>query len=101
MKTKYTPGPWTEDGFKVTAKNKTICRVDLDGGANAFDNANAKLISAAPEMVEALQTIVNECRKELETWAYAPDNEPGNATQLMGALIETAEKALNKAIPAN
>lgn len=57
---KHTPGPWKENGFKVCTGDKTICRVDFDGGADAFDMANAKLIAAAPDLLEALQNLVNQ-----------------------------------------
>jgi hypothetical protein len=64
MKTKHTPGPW---GFTPTATlNDAPCRWEIlgAGGVIAETNdsttdANARLISAAPDMFDALQAIVD------------------------------------------
>ncbi len=58
MTTKHTQGPWavspdgrdifSKDGFGYRAK--TICRMPID-----IDRDNARLISAAPELLEALE----------------------------------------------
>lgn len=64
---KHTPGPWTVDdtcrvstdwsvvGFLTTVAD---CRI---GGANRdTQTANARLISAAPDMLEALEALHDE-----------------------------------------
>ena len=57
----HTPGPWREynaDGgrifknWRVAAGEQTVCIV---ADANDSDRANARLIAAAPEMLEALR----------------------------------------------
>ena len=61
-KIQHTPGPW---GFKATANcNDNPCRWEIIGGggviAETNDNttdADARLISAAPDMFEALQAV--------------------------------------------
>jgi hypothetical protein len=58
---KHTPGPWTYDaGFIVGADDETIV-ADLEfvEGAN---EANAKLIIAAPEMFSALRWVKSVVR---------------------------------------
>jgi hypothetical protein len=69
MNTKYTPGPWLTDekdhdepyqDIKIKAgKHHTVCTVWIDDAPvrdfNAAQQANARLIAAAPRMAAALQ----------------------------------------------
>lgn len=49
--TKHTPGPWVINGGEwVDAENNSVCRIVSN------IPANAALISAAPEMLEALES---------------------------------------------
>mgnify|MGYP001600623960 CR=1 FL=1 len=64
MKTKHTPGPWkvteldwdSSDTYinpsRETGEFALICRMT---GSHAHKNANARLIAAAPELLEALE----------------------------------------------
>lgn len=74
MKTKHTPGPWQydEDGHFVSVDmdaSKMICDIrgwgwlQKMGHAKAIEvqKANAKLIAAAPDLLEALQDLINHC----------------------------------------
>lgn len=68
----HTPGPWINDGGIVYGKNTELV------GAPSFDiydaqswpghaeeaQANAKLIAAAPELLEALQHVL-ECMSQI------------------------------------
>jgi hypothetical protein len=65
----HTPGPWENMGFYISARNQelplpnaqTIARVFPEHetvGGNTL--ANARLISASPDMFQALQTIVSD-----------------------------------------
>lgn len=85
MNTKHTPGEWIIKkrfaGVAIYVENKIVCSVY----GTDQQEANAKLIAAAPELLEALKDLVN---------AY---------TEKMGARavklrIELAQEALNKAI---
>lgn len=56
--TKHTPGPWNavelEDGNIVTGNTRhcgNVCELDL----GTESDANARLIAAAPELLEALE----------------------------------------------
>lgn len=69
MSAKHTPGPWTTDhkdhdaphqDIKIKAGNHhTICTVWIDDAPvrdfNAMQEANARLIAAAPELLETLE----------------------------------------------
>jgi hypothetical protein len=78
MTTKYTPGPWTVEadmrieecratraelsylaGWNITSQSEEIvgCEGIIPGPTS---EANARLIAAAPELVEALRNILTE-----------------------------------------
>ena len=75
MNAKHTPGPWTlEDrGYKFVVSKpgegyitRDVCRMDAST-MSAFDQeANARLIAAAPDLLEACKTIVH--LRETEDW---------------------------------
>lgn len=103
--TQHTPGPWhigsgNGEG-SIFAKNG---RMRLETGGTTLyaichnvstwnideDNANARLIAAAPQMLEALQALMQQAVKDAEH--YAPDgNEP------IWAFIMDASDAIAKA----
>lgn len=72
---KHTPGPWKLDGditmmnLDVINQDGRICMIDCD--AECFSDeqikANARLISAAPDLIKALRL----CLEGLQT--YAPE----------------------------
>ena len=84
MNTKHTPAPWavTNKGSFVVTKHATICRLfGRDDSDYPNSEANAKLIAAAPELLEALQDL---------TWLIE-----------QGAMIEEIQEAIKaKALPA-
>ena len=102
MKTKHTPGPWncsdnyngvipidaptTSTGYESSVE---ICRVTCDDEESMV--ANAKLISSAPDLLEALEAILPEFEMLYEQ--FDPDGQ-------LGAWIEwsvMAQKAIHKA----
>ena len=71
MSAKHTPGPWsfgygvtTEYGevFGVGVTTKpdwtVVCAVSRPGDVNAIDEANARLIAAAPELLQFARCVV-------------------------------------------
>lgn len=65
---KHTPGPWTLDdrGYKyIVSKSgngyitRDVCRLDGSTMAALAQEANARLIAAAPELLEALELLVD------------------------------------------
>ena len=77
---KHTPGPWfvTEGGQYIEASRYEHGGRQIVGkpqGDNPEQwNANARLIAAAPELLEALQSVV--------AWMDAPDESAFSDTQL-------------------
>lgn len=78
MKTQHTPGPWgieqtdssnwigrmRRDGVKVDEIVTSTDRFNLTPEATARNDANARLIAAAPEMLEALRHVFDLCCTE-------------------------------------
>ena len=72
MSAKHTPGPWRcgpGDGCaKVQANDGDLCAT-VYGGNQETDYANARLIAAAPELLEALRA----CRRAMQNdWTNKP-----------------------------
>ena len=80
MSAKHTPGPWsfgygvtTEYGevFGVGVTTKpdwtVVCAVSRPGDVNAIDEANARLIAAAPDLLEALQVMLDAAQHDITT----------------------------------
>jgi hypothetical protein len=88
--TKHTPGPWTPENnvaakgimhFSITARHADpdyfVCSITPMSLKRPQDEANASLISAAPELLEACKKILTK------DW--------GEALDAMPALIAKAE----------
>ena len=65
MTTKHTPGPWTTTGPNVRADNGALVATAQDHWNDhktpqEEKEANAQLISAAPELLEALEEVTTE-----------------------------------------
>ncbi|MGH9462448.1 MAG: hypothetical protein ACRD1X_14625 [Vicinamibacteria bacterium] len=57
----HTPGPWHANCFLVTAENgRGVTHCGLGLGKPEESEANARLIAAAPELLEALKSIEND-----------------------------------------
>lgn len=57
---KHTPGPWNAGSRAVVADDSTLICL-LSGYKDAgVSRANAQLIAAAPELLEALRTLIGE-----------------------------------------
>lgn len=56
MKTSHTPGPWSIQGDKIINEEtiQYIADIRRDGEDDPEAQANARLIAAAPELLEAL-----------------------------------------------
>ena len=98
-KTKHTPGPWE---IKPEESNRNYIRIrgslvgelykianvplpDYDCERDAKEcRANTRLIAAAPDLLEALQNLVDQCEQE-PGWHQAP------AIQSARAAIAKAE----------
>jgi len=61
----YSKGEWkrSKQGWLIRTNDERICKVCHTAGENGQDEiaeANANLISAAPELCEALEDIINQ-----------------------------------------
>lgn len=87
MTYKHTPEPWyrDEDGFIASGSSDTYVTI-ADPNCSDMDiderEANASLIAAAPDLLFALEFIVEELKRS--------DGDPFDA-------LHDAEKAINKA----
>ena len=71
IETHHTPGPWrvqaTGHSFVVEAHTHTeAISVDANGNPcrwSEYNEANARLIAAAPELLEALQRLSAQCER--------------------------------------
>ena len=63
---KHTPGPWEARGYSIFEPHKTAMTIAVATQHEPNVKANARLIAAAPELLEALQAFVEwaECVKE-------------------------------------
>lgn len=68
MSQQHTPGPWTVDGqhydyyasFSVKAGGRGVCAISSNiKRPGAESAANARLIAAAPDLLAALQDLLN------------------------------------------
>lgn len=72
MDTKHTPGPWRTDhhehnephqNIRIKGSYRTVCTVWIDDAPvpdyNAEQESNARLIAAAPELLEALKAAID------------------------------------------
>jgi hypothetical protein len=98
MSTQHTPGPWTINKVCPWTINHLLYDEPLDNknvvcrmpDRNPETEANAQLIAAAPELLSALETLMQRAVKDAEH--YAPDgNEP------IWAFIMDASNAIAKA----
>lgn len=113
-KAQHTPGPWTTfpqhfstvpDGEDpdtyVGANGKAVCTVSTWGADYANDTeaqANARLIAAAPEMLEALRALFDHCAMVHKHWGEnSNQREADEAISAARALLQRFEIASSEA----
>ena len=98
MKTKHTPGKWFFDAQENVIERGNgegyvrIC--DVTKHRPAETKANARLIAAAPELLEALKTITSKYRQNLKS---AIENAGSLVLSFNIKELEKIEKAIAKA----
>ena len=91
--TKHTPGPWeafaSHAGLYVidSAEQGAICKIEWC----LEDEANARLIAAAPELLQAIKDLFRECAMVHKSWG------DGDNTKEADAAIKRAKDAIAKA----
>jgi hypothetical protein len=99
MTTQHTPGPWTTDGaartgdLDVISPAGRITLIDCEFSDESEDvlTANARLIAAAPDLLNMLRNAENWFRE------YDVQNGPDSGAQL---LLEDIRAAIDKAMGA-
>jgi hypothetical protein len=78
---KGTPGPWMDEGVYIGSVHWPfqVAEVAKFFGHEALDECNAKLIAAAPELLEALQRMVNKAHKQNWNDAYPEELQSAHA----------------------
>lgn len=98
MNTKHTPGPWRVRHLTASTEEAGVAHFELrakaQGDTFAENKANARLIAAAPKLLEALI----ECRSQLRT-LQAEKREPwsNERVNMVSAFCLMAEKAIAEA----
>jgi len=89
LNTKHTPGPWHTGGVNLISvygcDGIQLAVITDRDGATPADKANAKLIAAAPDLLEACTRAMNIIEAEHE------------ACSMYTAHIDIIEAAINKA----
>ena len=98
--TKHTERPWlVEDDYIVNDDGVTICRLQLapgdDIGEQTSTNANAQLISAAPELLEAAKDSLQYVRDN-NYLDHGNPNHPSPLAEELQQAIEKAERGRNE-----
>ena len=98
MKTaQHTPGPWRNEGATVKAISHGICfkitRADANNYTTEGNEANARLIAAAPDLLAALQEIEDKGK----LWSDNPDQMPIGWIAALAELSRNARYAIAKA----
>lgn len=90
----HTPGPWeihqrwpNYHGAEIRAGNISLADLRCNGHNERHGEANARLIAAAPELLDALQKLV----------AFMADDEPYD-DPISATLFDKAINAIAKAI---
>jgi hypothetical protein len=80
MKNTHTSGPWTKEGATILQSdtNKGICKLL---GSEQDQNANARLIAAAPDLLQVVEDYLLLCQLH----------------DYVGAVSDAAREALRKA----
>lgn len=84
---KHTPGPWVVDGYEISPKSNmelatcSVLPMDWNEGRSRHvhgdeSEANAKLIAAAPDLLEALDRLTKwvEVMAEAQTCEHTGDH---------------------------
>jgi hypothetical protein len=82
---KHTPGPWEHDGDEITSTSGDYIATTAYGVSESQAEANARLIAAAPDLLDALREI-----------AEVPP-ESGRYREWMERAQRIAESAIAKA----
>ena len=73
---KHTPGPWETRGCIIESTKFIVATAEIQPPSSAEAVANARLIAAAPQLLEALIAVTDEAEAALrETWGDGPSSD--------------------------
>lgn len=78
---KHTPGPWLPSESNIVADKEANEVAEVYGDNHEQEQANAKLIAAAPELFECLESKL----LHIEEWIDFMGNEPEDLERLAKA----------------
>lgn len=90
----FTPGPWhieeiNPGEWQINSDSSDVCVTNItssiDSGCNELsheDMGNARLIAAAPEMLECLMELLNDLQTNGSLWANNPLYHKGSAAMM-------------------
>lgn len=99
MTTKHTPGPWTadectdHDGYRTIRPGDGTPNGDIHAEviATVYEDADAQLIAAAPELLEALRTLYRDVEFLIEDGTLPASARNHAAMSEARAAIQKAE----------
>lgn len=75
---KHTPGPWSVNVIGQHWNNKSLKHIEVTFGQDGecicdtvYNHSDAKLISAAPDLLEALQAVVRVADRQTDEFDMA------------------------------
>ena len=85
----HTPGPWqvrqAEEMFAIASEHGWIAAIEGDGDENV-DRANARLIAAAPDLLEVLEEWLKA--ESVEEFVWAEDHAADAVKKARGETTE-------------
>ncbi len=102
LQLKHTPGPWITDGRWVArsfSPNQPFiadCHVSQDHREGGVENtkANAQLIAASPDLLEACKAAHQMFCDAVFIWGKDDDKKVGHMTKAIALAIKKAEGAM-------
>lgn len=92
---KHTEGPWINNGGRIeTKKHRPLAVVGEVNNQSFEDTANARLMAASPDLLEALRPLAAWAENERRRHRAAGEE---NEAEYMGRLADAARAAIAKA----
>jgi hypothetical protein len=84
MSEQHTPGPW---GYSKCRCGHPVCHsyhINHSRSNGAFDEADARLIAAAPDLLAALEGLFEQCAMVHKHWGDGANGKEADAAQDAG-----------------
>ena len=89
----YTPGPWREHKGLITSDRFGVIAAMQDGVSKEQQRSNARLIAAAPELIEACKLAADAIGRTLDL-EYGAGNDEFEDVQDLAASLDKVENAI-------